>query len=61
MTIKIVVLYPNPEGATFDMDYYLATHMPLVSESWSQYGLKGWEVVQFGPGGKLNCSLSRYS
>lgn len=50
MSVKITVLYPKNEGATFDMDYYLATHMPLVGEKWGPYGLKGWEVVQFRPG-----------
>ena len=27
---KLSVFYPNTAGATFDMDYYIATHMPLV-------------------------------
>lgn len=50
MGVEVTVLYPNEEDASFDMDYYLATHMPLVSESWQKYGLKGWRVVQFQPG-----------
>jgi uncharacterized protein (TIGR02118 family) len=28
--IKISVLYPNNEGAKFDMAYYCQTHIPLV-------------------------------
>lgn len=28
--IKVSVLYPNQPGATFDMDYYTGTHIPLV-------------------------------
>ena len=28
--IKVSVLYPNGAGTTFDMDYYLAQHMPMV-------------------------------
>ncbi len=28
--IKVSVLYPNGEGATFDIDYYCNKHMPLV-------------------------------
>jgi len=27
--IKVSVLYPNDEGSTFDMDYYLDKHIPL--------------------------------
>jgi uncharacterized protein (TIGR02118 family) len=30
--IKVSVLYPGGAGKTFDMAYYLATHMPLVQE-----------------------------
>lgn len=27
--IKVTVLYPTGEGKTFDMAYYLSSHMPL--------------------------------
>ncbi len=30
--IKVSVLYPNKESASFDMDYYCNTHMPMVRE-----------------------------
>ena len=30
--IKVSVLYPNGEGATFDMDYYCQRHVPMVRE-----------------------------
>ena len=45
--INTTVLYPAEEGARFDMDYFLNTHMPLVMKHWEQYGLKGYEVTQF--------------
>ncbi len=41
------VLYPNVEGATFDMDYYLTKHMPMVSERFAPHGLTGWRVTRF--------------
>ncbi|NGP75079.1 EthD family reductase [Balneolaceae bacterium YR4-1] len=31
--IKVSVLYPNKEGKSFDMDYYLSKHLPLVSKT----------------------------
>ncbi len=30
--VKVSVLYPNEEGKKFDMNYYLATHIPLVQK-----------------------------
>ena len=29
--IKVSVMYPNSAGSTFDMAYYLNSHMPLVA------------------------------
>src|ERR1700752_2228714 len=28
--INVTVMYPNATDKTFDMDYYLATHIPMV-------------------------------
>ena len=30
--IKVSVLYPNGNGAKFDMNYYLKSHMPMVQQ-----------------------------
>lgn len=48
--IKVSVLYPNSPGATFDMDYYLERHMPLVREK-SGPACKGTAVDQGLAGG----------
>ncbi|PNS19231.1 hypothetical protein CAC42_2408 [Sphaceloma murrayae] len=44
MPASITVLYP--QGADFNLDYYLKSHMPLVSKTWTPEGLKSWKVVQ---------------
>lgn len=46
MPAQVTVVYP--QGAKFNLDYYLSTHMPLVQKKWSSYGLKSWKVVKFG-------------
>jgi uncharacterized protein (TIGR02118 family) len=32
--IKLSVLYPKTDGATFDHDYYRDKHVPLACETW---------------------------
>ena len=49
--IRINVLYPNSAGATFDMDYYLDTHMPMVRQRMGS-ALKGMSVEQGVSGGQ---------
>ena len=39
--IRLSVLYPATEGATFDHDYYREKHVPLAVKSW---GLDGAEI-----------------
>ena len=41
--ILVSVMYPA--GEKFDTDYYLKTHMPLVKERWSAYGLKSAQAI----------------
>ena len=49
--IRINVLYPNTTGATFDMDYYLAKHLPMVRQRMGS-ALKGMTVEQGLSGGQ---------
>ncbi len=39
--IRMTVLYPAGEGATFDHDYYREKHVPLCVRTW---GLDGAEI-----------------
>ncbi len=60
MATTITVLYENLDDATFDLDYYMTRHMPMVGEKLGPHGLKGWRVVRAvsAPGGgKLAFSM----
>jgi uncharacterized protein (TIGR02118 family) len=39
--IRLSVLYPSSEGATFDHDYYREHHVPLAVRAW---GLSGADI-----------------
>jgi uncharacterized protein (TIGR02118 family) len=39
--IRLSVLYPQTDGATFDHDYYRDSHVPLCVRTW---GLDGAEI-----------------
>ena len=49
--IKVSVMYPNTEGSSFDMAYYVEKHMPLV-ERLLGAALKGVAVDQGIGGGE---------
>ncbi len=34
MSASVQVLYPAVDGTKFDHDYYVATHMPMVHDTW---------------------------
>ncbi|KAJ8071454.1 hypothetical protein OCU04_001774 [Sclerotinia nivalis] len=46
MSVIVTVMYPKTETSTFDLDYYMKTHMPLVQEKWSPHGLTNWTVTK---------------
>lgn len=50
MTLTSTILYPNTPGKTFDLGYYLTSHMPLTEKLWGPLGMTSWVVVQFQPG-----------
>ena len=57
--ISVTVLYPNQEGAKFDMGYYLGKHIPMVQKLLGS-ALKGVSVEQ-GLGGVAPGSSAAYS
>ncbi|KAH7357148.1 hypothetical protein BKA65DRAFT_496269 [Rhexocercosporidium sp. MPI-PUGE-AT-0058] len=38
-------IYPKTSASTFNMDYYLNRHWPLVEELWGPQGLLSWSVA----------------
>jgi uncharacterized protein (TIGR02118 family) len=47
---RVTILYPKTEGASFDLDYYTTSHMPLLASRLGD-NCKGWGVdkVVSGP------------
>lgn len=50
MTFIVSASYPNDDDTTFDLKYYLDTHMALISQNWTPYGLQKWNVIEFSSG-----------
>lgn len=48
--IKVSVMYPYVEGATFDLDYYVGKHMPMLRQKLGS-ACKRYEVDQGLAGG----------
>ena len=46
MATTITVLYENVDDATFNLDYYMTKHRPLVDEKFKPFGIKGWRVLK---------------
>jgi uncharacterized protein (TIGR02118 family) len=39
MSMTVQAVYPVIEGATFDYDYYVSKHLPLVREHFGPHGM----------------------
>lgn len=44
--ITISITYPHTEGAPFDWDYYVGTHLPLVGQTFRPFGLTFASVLR---------------
>jgi uncharacterized protein (TIGR02118 family) len=44
--ILVTVMYPAGAQTSFDVEYYLNKHMPLVKERWTPHGLKSAQVLR---------------
>ncbi|KAH7076369.1 hypothetical protein BKA63DRAFT_281274 [Paraphoma chrysanthemicola] len=54
---QVVVAYPRKDGSTFDKQYYLSTHMPLVAKHWKKHGLKSYTVTELNADGPYSYSV----
>ncbi|HUK02853.1 MAG TPA: EthD family reductase [Steroidobacteraceae bacterium] len=57
--ITVNVLYPNKDGARFDMSYYLGKHIPMVKKLLGS-ALKG-AIVEQGLGGGAPGTKAEYT
>ena len=48
--IKVTIMYPNGEDKTFDMDYYVEKHMPMLADLFGN-AMKKYEIDE-GIGGR---------
>jgi len=48
--VTISVIYPRSDGATFDYDYYVREHLPLVERLWRDKGLGKVSALKGLPG-----------
>ncbi|KAH9879406.1 hypothetical protein J1614_002846 [Plenodomus biglobosus] len=53
----IIIAYPRTEKSTFNKDYYVSTHIPLVEKIWKPLGLKSWTVGELNPDGPYSYSV----
>lgn len=44
--VVISVMYPSASENSFDLDYYLKTHIPLVQARWREFGLSNVQVLK---------------
>lgn len=44
--VIVSVVYPAGEGARFDIDYYMKTHVPMVGARWKDCGLRDAKVLR---------------
>jgi uncharacterized protein (TIGR02118 family) len=44
--VLVSVMYPNEPGSSFNQDYYLQRHIPLVKERWNSMGLMDVRLVR---------------
>jgi uncharacterized protein (TIGR02118 family) len=44
--VLVTAMYPNEPGSSFNQDYYLQKHIPLVKERWGPMGLEDVRLVR---------------
>lgn len=47
--ISVHIMYPKTEDSSFDMDYYCATHMPMLADALGD-ACEGWGASKMAAG-----------
>jgi uncharacterized protein (TIGR02118 family) len=47
--ISVHIMYPKTDESTFDMDYYCATHMPMLADALGD-ACQGWGATSVASG-----------
>lgn len=50
MAVTVTVVFPNEPDAKYDIEYYMAKHMPLIETRWGKYGIKSWSATKYSNG-----------
>jgi uncharacterized protein (TIGR02118 family) len=54
--IRLSVMYPRTDGTHFDSDYWVSTHMPMLTAGWPQ--MVKWEA-DLGLDGQPNYAVAQ--
>lgn len=49
MSDSLTLIYPNDSLASYDIDYLVGEHMPMMQSRWRSSGLTSWTVTKFTP------------
>ena len=58
---RVTVSYPSTDTSTFDHDYYLATHIPLMAAAWKPLTTSVDKGVNGPNAAAVHCTFERWT
>ena len=46
-TFTVIVLYPRDPGTSFNLDYYLHSHIPLAEKFWGPHSMRFHSITPY--------------